>query len=331
MRELIIEKPELQIFLNLIQKRGITVSYPLYNMDLLKAEVYDDGYRIKVLASEKNFRDFLKDRKEFLEELPTYRDFRECFLASGIIRYDNVDEFLERLELYKGLTKGVVFAPDTNVLYHSFISNFKPLKGYEIIIVDLVKKEIENSMNFKYRPADIKALRRVLYHGELLNEFYNKRKMKSRKAAYIALKEFDKLKDRAIEVESVKEEARTNDELIVKTLKKFDQENAPLTILLTADIAMTDIAKLEGVEHFLFEYPHGELDELFAAPHQLRALLFNLAAVFGVIQINRAYLFGEFRGKAKLNELKMLLRGEYEEMKFHLEICRKIMGLKIKK
>ena len=331
MRELIINKPELQIYINLIQNADITVSYPLYNLPLLSARVHDQGYRIDVLARERDFREFLKDKREFLDELPTYRDFKECFLASSIICYSNVEDFLKKLELYNELTKGVVFSPDTNVLYHRFISHFKPLGNYGMIIVDLVKREIENSMNFKYHPADIRALKRILHHGELLDELHNKRKKKSRKAAYIALREFEKLKDRAIEVESIKEETRTNDELIVKTLKRVDRVNAPLTVLLTADIAMTDIAELEGVEYFLFEYPHGDMGEVFATPYQFRSLLFNLAAVFGVIQVNRAYIFGEFGGKSKLNELKIALRGRYEEMKFHLGICREIEKLEIKR
>jgi hypothetical protein len=334
LKEEIISKPELQLLINLLQRSELNVSYPLYgNFPLLKAWVEDDGYKIKVLANEGDFSRVLRDKREYIYDLPTYRDFHECFLAAGILQYANIDEFLERLEGYKSLTKGIIFAPDTNLLYHAFISNFKPLKGYEIVIVDTVKKEIENAMNFKYKPSQLKELRRILHNYELLNEFSNRRMKKSRKAAYIALREFEKLKSRSIEVESIKEETHTNDELIVKTLKKFDKDTPTLTVLLTADIVMTDIAKLEGIEYFLFEYPHKKLDELFATPYQLRSLLFNLATVFGVVEVNKVLIFGEFGGKVKLNELKLRFHrgGLYEEHKFHLNICREIIKLGIER
>lgn len=330
MRELVIRKAELQLPINLLQKRGLRVDYPLYEMPLLEAYPSGNGYRIKVLTGRREFSKFLRDKREFYNELPQYRDFHEAFLAAGIITYENVDEFRERLELFRSLTKGVVFSPDTNVLYHSFISNFEPLRDYEIIIVDLVKEEIENAMNFKYRPSEIKALKRVLHHGEFLDEFHNRRKKRSRKAAYVALREFEKLKYRAIEVQAVKNSGHSNDERIIKTIKEFDKSNAPLTVLLTADVAMTDIARLEGVEYFLFKYPHEEPDEVFASAYGLRSLIFNLAVVFGVVSVNNVPVLGEFGGKSRLDELKLYPRKWFEELNFHLRICRKIMGLEIK-
>ncbi|WP_048152133.1 PIN domain-containing protein [Palaeococcus ferrophilus] len=330
MRELIIRKAELQLLINLLQRNGLRVEYPLYGMHLLEVRPVEGGYHIKVLTGRREFSEFLRDKREFYDELPQYRDFHEAFLAAGIITYDNADEFQEKLGLYESLTKGVVFAPDTNVLYHSFISNFEPLKSHEIIIVDLVKAEIENAMNFKYRPSEIKALKKVLPHGELLDEFHNRRKKRSRKAAYVALREFEKLKYRAIEVQAVENSGRSNDERIVKTIKNFDKNNAPLTVLLTADVAMTDIARMEGVEYFLFKYPHEEPDEVFASAYGLRSLIFNLAAVFGVVSVNNVYILGEFGGKSRLDELKVYPRKWFEEFNFHLEVCRKIEGLGIK-
>ena len=133
-------------------------------------------------------------------------------------------------------------------------------------------------------------------------------------------------------MKSINEKVNTNDELIIKTLREFDKNTPALVVLLTADIAMTDIAKIEGVEYFLFEYPHEELGEHYASGYQLRTLIFNLAAVFGVIEMNNVLIFGEFRGKTRLNELKLIFKKDiHQEFYFHWKLCKKLMELEIEK
>ncbi|NJE12281.1 PIN domain-containing protein [Thermococcus sp. LS2] len=331
--ELLIDKAELQILLNLLPDDTI-VSYPLYgNFPLLKFRRKVYGYEIEALAKPEDFSRVLSEKKDPLHDLPNYKDFHECVLASGIIKYANLNEFKKHLESYEILSKRVIFAPDTNIFYHRFISTYPPLRRYELAVVDVVIWEIEQSMNYKYHRGHIHALKRILYNSHLLDEFYNRRMKKSRKAAYIALKEFKALKDRIIEVRRVHENTGTNDELIVRSLKRFDKETPSLVILLTADVAMTDIAELEGLEYFLFEYPYEDISLHYATPYHMRTLLFNLAAVFGVIQIGDVLVFGEFGGKVKLNELKLkfLHNSIYKEFTFHLELSRKLRELKIEK
>lgn len=331
--EEIIEKAELQILINLIQRNNkIQVKAPLYELPLLEAYPYKQGYKINVLAHENDFYHILKGNERYFYDLPTYKDFYECFISSGVITYENMDEFDEKLRAYKSLTKKIIFAPDTNLLYHAFLSKFRGVEGVQIAIVDLVKKEIENAMNFKYTPAQLREFRRILHNSHLLHELSNRRMKKSRKATYIALREYEKIKDKIIEVKSINEKTNTNDELIIKTLKEFDRNTPSLVVLLTADIAMTDMARMEGLEYFLFQYPHEELNEHYASGYQLRTLLFNLAAVFGVIEINNVLVFGEFGGKTKLNELKLrFMKDIYQEFHFHWNLCRKLEELKIKR
>jgi len=247
--------------------------------------------------------------------------------VSGIISYDNVEEFMEKLEKYRGLKKGVVFAPDTNVLYHRFISNFRPLDNYEIVIAEPVKNEIEQAMNYKYKKETLRELEKIAKRPGLLREFYNRRIKKSRKAAYIALQEFESLKDRIIVAEK-SGEGHNDDEIIVKTLKKFDEISPALLVFLTADVAATDVAEFEGLEYFLFHYPQKDLGKHFIHPSNLRTLIFNLSAVFGVIALENVLVFGEFAGKRKLGELKVVFeRGSSREMAFHLNLSRKLMEI----
>ncbi len=331
--EIIIDKPEVQILLNLLPDNAV-VSYPLYgNFPLLKFRREGYGYKIEALTQPEDFSRILSEKKDSFHDLPTYRDFHECVLASGIVKYSNLDDFEKHLESYELLSKRVIFALDTNIFYHRFVSSYSPLRKYELAVVDVVIWEIEQSMNYKYHLGHINALKRILPNSYLLDEFHNRRMKKSRKAAYIALKEFKALKDRIIEVRRVHEESGTNDELIVKSLKQFDKETPSLVVLLTADIAMTDIAELEGVEYFLFEYPHEKISTHHATPYQMRTLLFNLAAVFGVIRVEDVLIFGEFGGKVKLNDLKLkfLKNSIYHEFTFHLKLSRKLKELKIER
>lgn len=322
----VITKPELQILMNLLGE--IRVGYPLYGLHLLRAKPIETGYRIEVTT---NRREFNERVPEYLShELPTWTDFYECFISSGIVRYENLGEFEDNLRLYERLKKGVAFAPDTNLFYHRFISSFRPLDRYQIVVAEGVKKEIENAMNYKYRRRELEEIKREVRNAGLLREFSNRRTKKSRKAAYIALKEFERLKDRIIIAESIKEPAHNNDEIIVKSLKRYDNMTPTLLVFLTADIAITDVAEMEGLEYFLFEYPREELGRHDVSAYQLRTLLFNLAAVFGVIEVNGITVFGEFGGKQGLNELKLVFPTEdriYHEFEFHLKLSRKLMRI----
>ncbi len=326
----IIRKPELQILLNVLDY--VEVSFPLYELPLLRARSGDTGYTVDALADHHDFSKAMHGMEHLNHELPTYSDFYETFMASGIILYDNVDEFKRSLELYDYLKKGIAFAPDTNVLYHRFISNFRPLDGYQIIIAEGVKKEVENAMNYKYRRNQLDEMKGVVRNPWLLREFSNRRVKRSRKAAYIALKEFERLKDRVIIAENVKEFAHNNDEIIVKSLKRYDEISPILVVFLTADVAATDVAEMEGLEYFLFRYPSARVGRHLVSAYQFRTLLFNLAAVFGVIDVNGILVFGEFGGKRELNELKLLFPSElredvYKQFVLHLHLCRRLMGI----
>ncbi len=320
--EVVIEKPELQILINLLQERGkLEVGYPVYGIPLFRAEVSERGYLIKATADRHQF-------KSRHPELPSYSDFYEAFISSGIITYDNIEEFEHMLEVYKVLRRGIAFAPDTNVFYHRFISSYHPLDGYPIVVAEDVKNEIESSMNYKYRSQYLSEIMRSVENGHFLRELANRRTKKARKAAYVALKEFEALKDRIIIAERYGE-GHNNDEVIVKTLKHFDEMSPSLLVFLTADLAVTDVARMEGLEYFLFEYPTRALGTHEVSAYQLRTLIFNLAAVFGLVDLNGTLVYGEFGGKRKLNELKLIfsdgeLRGEFE---FHLNLCRKLTGI----
>lgn len=320
--EIIIEKPELQVLLNILQEKGeIRVSFPLYDAVLFTARASERGYIIQAKVEKRDFH--MRH-----PELPSYSDFYEAFISSGIITYNNVDAFERTLELYRVLKKGVVFAPDTNIFYHRFISSYRPLEGYPIVVAEDVKNEIEGAMNYKYHSNYLHEIMATVRSGHLLRELSNRRTKKARKAAYVALKEFEALKDRIIIAERYGE-GHNNDEVIVKTLKHFDEMSPSLLVFLTADLAVTDVARMEGLEYFYFEYPTARLGAHEVSAYQLRTLIFNLAAVFGLVDVNGTLVYGEFGGKKRLNELKLIFNEKEleKEFLFHLDLCRKLVDI----
>ena len=323
--ELIITRDELQILLNAMDE--ISVMYPFYrHFRLLTAKPEEGLYRLKVFVGEADFE------REMLDcEMPSYSDFLECLLSSGVVRYSNEEEFREMLKHYESLRKKVYFCPDTNIIYHRFISN-SSLRG--ILLVDTVKEEIEAALNFKYSPHQISELKRLVRYQEfLLDEWVNRRMKKSRRAAYIALREYRNVRDLAVEVEGVEKstnDSEQNDRIIVKTVRRFEKERNALPVLLTADVSMADICELEGIEHFLFKYPHAVKADACTA-QQMLELIYSLATVFGVIRLNSTVIFGEFRGKSRYEDLKLRFLDEkmVEEFEKDLRICRRLMGLGI--
>ncbi len=319
--EQVVSADELQILLNLEEE--ISIMYPLYkHFQLLNATSKEDGYKLKVLQGEMDFPEY--------EEFPTYSDFMECLLAAGVIEYENRKDFENKLKAYQSLKKRVYFCPDTNVVYHRFLTN----SGIRnILLVDTVREEIEASLNFKYSPQQLTELKRnAKYQQFLLDEFINRRMKKSRLAC-IAMAEYREVRKYAIEIEGAEKstsDKETNDLIIVKTLRRFEKERAALPILLTADRQMADLCELEGVEYFLFNLPHA-INAKECSSKGMLSLIYNLAMVFGVVRLNSVVIFGEFKGKKSIDELKLrFLDGKlFERFNRHLRICRRLTKLGI--
>ena len=103
MNDVIIREDELQVLLNSLDE--VRVSYPLYKGDLLVARPEGMGFRLELLASREAFHAWLLEYAPIARELPSYSDFQECMLASGIVDYTNRAAFDEMLTSYEQLKK----------------------------------------------------------------------------------------------------------------------------------------------------------------------------------------------------------------------------------
>jgi hypothetical protein len=333
MSDITLHRDELQILINLLSE--IRVSFPLYDGDLLVARPSGGGFLLDLPSGREDFQAWLSRYEPIAEELPSYSDLLECMLSCGIIRYENQAAFDEMLTSYRILKKDVLFGLDTNLFYQCFAANTPAINPSSYLIVDTVRDEITYAINHKYPARKIGEMAACApKHKHLIEELENKRTKRSRKAAYLALREYRSIRDRATEVASpgvhthLKEE---NDRTIVRALRRFEDERYALPVLLTADIYMADLCEAEGLEYFYFQRPH-IIGATSCTASALRQLLFTLAAVFGFVSCNGHIVFGEYGGKGNdLDELKVRMEdGEgFLELRREVTICRQLRALEI--
>ena len=328
--EAVISPEEIQILLNLLEE-DINVMYPLYKrFTLFNAKAEYEGYRVKILQGLREFEEEQNCFSEFSDEMPSYNDFISTLLASGVMKYENIEHFLQRMNTYSELSKRVFFCPDTNVVYHRLITNtFSDLR--DVLLLEIVRKEIESVLNFKYKENEINLIKkRAKYQNFLLDEFSNRR-MKRSRLAILALNEYRVLRSYGLEIDAIGKggsDKEENDYIIVKTLREFEKERSALPVLLTADNQMADLCKAEGIEFFHFRIPHAVQAD-FCTHRSMLSLIYSLALVFGVIRLNSVVIFGEFRGKNRVEDLKLRFLDDKLWVKFekHLRICRKLVEI----
>ena len=93
---------------------------------------------------------------------------------------------------------------------------------------------------------------------------------------------------------------------------------------------MADLCSIEEIEHYYFKHPYMAKVDLCDFEH-LRELIFTLATVFGLVQLNSVLIYGEFGGKARPDHLKLKFLNErlYPEFNKHLSMCRELQQLDI--
>ena len=335
MNDAVIREEHLQVLINSLDE--IRVTYPLYEGEILVARPEGTGFSLELPASRETFKDWVAGYEPVSAELPSYADLQECMFASGIARYVNHAAFESMLASYGQLKKAVFFGLDTNLFYHGFASNNPQIEHASYLIVDTVRDEIAYAINRKYPAKTIGEMTALAPDcREYIAELESKRTKRSRKAAYLALKEYSTIRDRATEIAAPGTHthlSEENDYNIVRALRKFEEERYALPVLLTADTYMADLCMAEGLEYFYFDRPY-RLEATACTAPAFRRLLFNLAAVFGFVNCSEIAIFGEYGGKGnELDELKVRFRddGAYRAFMRELKICRHLTALGIRR
>ncbi len=334
----VIQRDELQILLNLFGDQPVVVDYPLFDLKLIQARISGDGYRLRVLSDEDDFKELYAHYGTYVEEFPSFSDIGYCMLLSEIVQYDNIDDFKDMLKVYGKLDKVVYLALDTNMLYHGFPSKAGYIKNPRYLVVDTVYNEIESSVNYKYRPYHIHEMQECShYHAELLENLENRKMKRARKAAYVAMKEYHHIRENIHEIKAElpsTSHSEKNDRIIVNTIREFDaHNNYAYPVFLTADTNASNLCEGKGPVYFHFTYP-SNLDARECSSDKLVKLIYWFAIVNGFIKCNSVVICGEFGHKGRDDDyLKLMFQDRklFETFTRELEICRRLMELKIAK
>jgi len=327
--EVTVTGEELQIFLNM-QNKLIKVDYPLTNEQIATFDEEGKHYMVALHLAEDvdGFSSELWER-----ERPKHSDYMQCFLASGLASYGNIEEFRRINSIYENIPQEVVYAPDTNLYYNKFLSS-SLIEPSRVLAVETVHEEINRVLNKKYSPRQINDLKRsARYQNRVLEEFVNGRMKQSRKAYHLALQEYLDYRDKSyavVRAGDLTRDKEMNDAVFVEAVSKYSTESNVYPVILTCDRLLTDLCESYGVQCFLLEYPEIVNPE-YCSPEQLCSLILNLAGVLGVIQVNNALVFGEYRGRTGREWYKLQYLSEEVPLALErdLEICRELIKLKI--
>ncbi|MEJ5292851.1 MAG: hypothetical protein WHS82_04555 [Candidatus Methanosuratincola sp.] len=325
-----LNEEELQILANLFSG-GLELTYPITHLPLFECNASGGEYRLFTPLTPESFG--IKEEDPYLEG-PSYADVLECMMSSGILGFDNMEEFKEKLEGYRSY-RNTFFALDTNLVYRRFVSNTGLLDPKECVIVSTVRDEITSVHNFKYTHEEILQMKMAApFERAMLDELINRRKKRSRKALRFANKELKAL-SAAICLEASERfsgQEGEGDRIIARTISKCARERNMQIVLLTADGSMIDICDAEDVECFLFEMPKEIPRESFCTGERLCRLITDLASVLALVKMNSVIIYGEFKGKKDADDVKALFLDmrAADGFKTDLEVCRELKGLGFK-
>jgi hypothetical protein len=252
----------------------------------------------------------------------------QCSLASGALTYPNLTEFKQALNGYSRASR-VYYAPDTNILYNRFITSSNLIEPKQVILSGTVKDEIRAHLNWKYNPNHIKELKQATsYNHQIWDLLLNQRMKQSRKAAGLALTEYESLSSQATLVDSIEKtsaDKEKNDDTFTRTISNHKRVHGVFPVILTADAAMVDFCKIENLEYFLFQLPK-TIDFSSVSHECFQHLIQNLAAVLGIIKVGKVAILGEYQGRRGNNELKVIFpNGDYDWFTKHLRISRNLL------
>ncbi|MGD2200493.1 MAG: hypothetical protein PVJ38_02535 [Candidatus Bathyarchaeota archaeon] len=324
-----ISGPEIQILLNNLGPH-LKASYPLDNTPLFEASIEGTEYSFLSLAKASSFKSS-GTTETWYKERPNYGDLLGCLIAAGVLGYRNVGELVKRLKILRNLKGRVVYSLDTNLLYYRFLSNTGFLDPGEVALVGSVKNEIEAALNYKYQGWQIREMERdVPFQKHLVRELSNTRMKNSRKAAYLALREYREVRSRCLEVPLVGETGRDkerNDLLMIRSLAEYARENPVYVVVLTSDRLLKDLCEGEGLDYFLLEIPQS-IGAPETTPARMADLVALVSGVMGFMKLNNVTIIGEYRGKMGLDELKIEYPGSgAEAFRRDLEVCRRLLKL----
>jgi hypothetical protein len=321
MAEHILSKDYVILLLNQIFRSGrniVRVKEPFYGLELF---TIDDKMAISKIVSRQKYMDAWQKVSQSLgplrREAPKWFDFKDCFLSAGAVRPREWDEFVEqilhlrtRMQGPSRARKPTYLGIDTNVAYVRLFSRHFPYIGdeeidpdcLELVISELVRKEIDRRIGYRYKTEDVGRLAGAAKEGHLLKGLARANEFSTRKAK-LAQNELDYLTKGlgALEVSGPKlsKDKERVDRDIAESYADFQDTHSADVILITLDQNMIDHAKNARLSTAAMRFPVDESFTDFSNPWSVHCLLHDLAVIFGVVQLYplEVYIWGEWNGK----------------------------------
>lgn len=354
MTERVIEQDLLMVLFNelhSIGKKSFVVKYPFYDVNLF--DFYLD-YKIRNVIKKEKLQtirtEYMPDSNFLIADQPGYQELESTFLSCGVQDYANWDEFSKWMnDLVSGsrdprrMAGSLIFSIDTNILYNRFFTGYLPYKemdfepeDLEIVISDLVRKEISSRIKYKYRSGNLVRMRSAYKNRKYVNEFVNRNMLMTRKAK-LAQQELDyftkELSARGADPETVPHDREEMDIEIVKSYKAFGTQCGMNVALITMDQNMADHAKNHGLIYHTLVYPKKEFPGGSVSPWCSQQMLHDLAVKFGVLVLSGTgvVLFGEWKGKTSQDytngKLKLVVdenSAVHDDLMNDLDLCEKV-------
>jgi hypothetical protein len=337
---LFLHRDEVQILVNLFTNETIKITYPFYDFTICTARTIDDTVELKLSCTKNDFRLCQTTYNQHYAEMPGYDDLMTTLFSSGILTYTNqyeLDSLMEQVHKWT-MPRKAWFTADTNLFYHGFFNTYHHLRPEEIILIDTIGKEIDNAKEH-YLPEHVgeEIQSCIKRQQELYTELLNRRTKKSRQARFIALPDYQRLKQQGVqELPSIREPLADNDEndqIIVDTAAALQKQRFPDLFLLTADHGVAERCKQQNLPHILLKVPQF-IDTLQATAQQFNNLIYNLARFFGIIKVNNTILYGEFQQQEQRDPTGIMALSQHDktqkDLQKHINICRNIQKLAIK-
>jgi hypothetical protein len=335
-----------------IGKESFSVKYPFHDVNLFDFSL---DFRIRNVVKKQRLQDIrsehMPDSNFLIADQPGYNELESTLLSCGAQDYANWDEFSKWMNDLVGESKdprrmagSLCFAIDTNILYNRFFSGTIPFKEMgsgmseaEIVISDLVRREISNRIKYKYRSGNLVKMRKVYKNRQYLDEFANRNTLLTRKAK-LAQRELDyftgELSAHGADPGTIPHDKEEMDIEIVKSYRDFGQQCGMTVALITMDQNMADHAKNHGLIYHTLVYPSKEYTGGLLSPWSSIQMFHDLAVKFGVLVLSGTgvVMFGEWKGKTSQDysdgKVKLVIDEKcsiHDGLVRDLDLCEKML------
>ncbi|MEM0448574.1 MAG: hypothetical protein QW520_01975 [Methanomassiliicoccales archaeon] len=327
MIELIATKDFIVTVLNeaLLQDRtSITIHSPFLNLELLGLDLRGHG-SVEFLVRESDYARASSALQSKLpppydREVPDLADFREALHSSLLLPPNNMNELILELRRMEDKRrqpsrhpKQPCLALDTNVAYKRLFSRLLLYsdacgsKDYDVsrvqlLIADLVDREVAERVRNKYSPKDINMLKRAFHYPQGLDLMLNCLHKDGRRAM-AASAELTAIRSK-YSVWDVKggmwhENKEERDAEILRSLGRYAEEQRLDLLFLSTDDKASAAAEAARVPIMVLRYPNEIPERIPFDPWLIPELIYDLALTFGMIQLKGLGLrmLGDWGGK----------------------------------